>query len=120
MTKSATVRCAWCGERFLVPAGPGRRPKYCRRSHRQRAYESRRIAAERGLAQDEVLLTLNDWTQTRDALYIAEAAARDAENDLTDQPTRAEMVGIIRSLVRAIDNAAGAHTEPKAIGDLES
>jgi hypothetical protein len=119
MTKRPTVRCAWCGERFAISAGPGRRPRYCRRSHRQRAYESRRIAAERGLAKDEVLLTMDNWRQARDALYIAEAAARDAENDLADDPTTSELLEIIRGLVQAIDAAAAVHAEPKAIGELE-
>lgn len=63
---------------------------------------------------------MDNWTRTRDALYIAEAAARDAENDLGENPTKAEMIEIIRSLVQAIDAAAGVHAEPKAIGDLES
>lgn len=120
MTKSIKRRCAWCGGSFAVAAGPGRPPKYCRRSHRQRAYESKRIAAERGLAEDEVLLTMDNWTRVRDALYIAEAAARDAENDLGDEPTTAELVAIVHSLVRAIDVAAGVHSEPKAIGDLDA
>lgn len=34
--------CKWCGETFTVPSGPGPTPKYCRPSHRQRAYEARR------------------------------------------------------------------------------
>jgi hypothetical protein len=72
------------------------------------------------LAQDEVLLTVDNWTQTRDALYIAETVARDAENDLAANPTKAEMLEIIRNLVQAIDAAAGVHAEPKAIGDLDS
>jgi hypothetical protein len=67
-----------------------------------------------------VLLTMDNWRHVRDALYIAEAAARDAENDLADDPTKAEMHVIIRSLVHAIDAAAGVHAEPKAIGDLDS
>lgn len=119
MTKTSKLRCAWCGGRFAVTKGPGRPPKYCRRSHRQRAYESRRIADERGLSADEVLLTLDSWTRVRDALYVAEAAARDAENDLDDDPTATELISIIRTLVRAIDDAASIHAEPKAIGELE-
>jgi hypothetical protein len=47
VTKSSRrVACEWCGRPFEPP--PGRRgpaPRYCSRSHRQRAYEARRLAA---------------------------------------------------------------------------
>jgi hypothetical protein len=36
------LRCAWCGKEFRRPTTIGRTPKYCRRSHRQRAVEGRR------------------------------------------------------------------------------
>jgi len=35
--------CAWCGAPLIVKKGPGRPAKYCSRSHRQRAYESRAL-----------------------------------------------------------------------------
>jgi hypothetical protein len=38
------LRCAWCHQPFSVPARPGPAPSYCRRSHRQRAFEARRLA----------------------------------------------------------------------------
>ncbi len=41
--KRAAATCAFCGEPIEVPPGPGRRPRYCRPSHRQRAYEERRL-----------------------------------------------------------------------------
>lgn len=34
--------CAWCGDPFSVAVRPGPTPRYCRPSHRQRAYESRK------------------------------------------------------------------------------
>ena len=39
----AGARCAFCGEMFEVRSARGRVPKYCRPSHRQRAYEERRL-----------------------------------------------------------------------------
>jgi len=33
-------RCGWCRQTF-TPTGRGRKPRYCTRSHRQRAYEAR-------------------------------------------------------------------------------
>jgi len=34
--------CEWCGESFTPPVRRGPAPRYCRPSHRQRAYEARR------------------------------------------------------------------------------
>jgi hypothetical protein len=43
------LRCEWCGREFEAPHVKGPKPKFCRRSHRQRAHEERqtqrRIAA---------------------------------------------------------------------------
>jgi hypothetical protein len=39
--------CEWCGDEFDPPDAPrGRRRKYCRPAHRQRAYEVRRTLRE--------------------------------------------------------------------------
>ena len=40
-TVLGVTKCLWCGT-DLAYAGNGRRPKFCRHSHRQRAYESRK------------------------------------------------------------------------------
>jgi hypothetical protein len=37
-----TANCLWCGAEFQV-SGSGRPRKFCIRSHRQRAYESRKF-----------------------------------------------------------------------------
>jgi hypothetical protein len=37
--------CEWCGERFARPSLKGPMPRFCSQSHRQRAYEQRRLAA---------------------------------------------------------------------------
>jgi predicted ATPase/DNA-binding SARP family transcriptional activator len=43
-----TQSCLWCGQSFAVAIRPGPRPRYCRSSHRQRAYEERRRSAQDG------------------------------------------------------------------------
>lgn len=43
--------CHWCGRSFNAPVRAGPRPRYCCRSHRQRAYEARRKAASGGGGQ---------------------------------------------------------------------
>ncbi len=44
-SKSEMATCGCCGQPFHPPAGRGPTPKYCSRSHRQRAYEARQQAA---------------------------------------------------------------------------
>jgi hypothetical protein len=34
--------CEWCGDEFIKPKGRGPVPRFCKPSHRQRAYERRR------------------------------------------------------------------------------
>ena len=116
MTQSSPIRCGWCGERFPVPGGPGRPPKYCRRSHRQRAYEARRVAQARGLASDEILVSTETWFGLRDAIYVAETAATDAELDLADARNQDDLIAIVSNLRRAIAAVVGAVGEPRAVG----
>ena len=117
MIRSTAARCAWCGQKFASPGGPGRPAKYCRRSHRQRAYESRRIAAERGLAPDEVLLTVDAWQSIRDTLYTLEAAAQDAVADAQLATSVAELRRVALDLAGTVSRAAAVSAEPRAIGE---
>ena len=39
-----TCICEWCLEEFDAPHRHGPKPKFCRPSHRQRAYEARRLS----------------------------------------------------------------------------
>lgn len=40
-----TTACEWCGEPIPTTAGTGRLPRFCKTSHRQRAYEKRKADA---------------------------------------------------------------------------
>lgn len=42
MTAGETRICEWCGKPFSAPHTRGPKPRYCRPSHRQRAFEFRR------------------------------------------------------------------------------
>lgn len=46
------LTCRWCGEAFTSAHRPGPLPRYCRASHRQRAYEARRRARESILVRE--------------------------------------------------------------------
>ena len=44
MAEQREAVCVWCGATFVAPSLRGPLPKFCRRSHRQRAYEAKRLA----------------------------------------------------------------------------
>ncbi|MCP3994666.1 MAG: hypothetical protein GY722_06340 [bacterium] len=114
----STRRCEWCGAEFRVAQGPGRPARYCRRSHRQRAYEARNLAGERGIRPDEVLLSRRTWEALRDALYQLEAASEDVAMDLmAGRPTKAEYVEALAHLTTAVRDLQEIAVEPLALGD---
>lgn len=110
-------RCEWCGEHIAKGNGPGRPRRYCRPSHRQRAYEARRLAARRGLHPDEVLVTRRTWDRLRDALYRLQAASEDVAMDvLAGRPTKQEYVEAIAHLTAAVRDLQEVAVEPVALG----
>lgn len=118
MTKPADKeRCEWCGAVFRIAAGPGRPSRYCKRSHRQRAYEARRLASDRGLAVDEVLVKRSTWTEVQDSVYTIEAAIEDAVNDLTEATSEAELRSIVSHLIDVSRQLADVDLEPRAVGN---
>jgi hypothetical protein len=118
VTVSTRKRCDWCGGEFMVPAGPGRPSLYCRRSHRQRAYEARRMAGERGIRPDEVLISRRTWEHLRDALFRLEAASEDVAMDLlSGRPTKTEYVQALAHLSSAVRDLQDIAVEPIAVGD---
>lgn len=114
MTKQA--HCDWCGDPVPASAGPGRPARFCRRSHRQRAYEARRLAERRGIGPDEVLLSRHAWERLRDALYRLEAAAQDVALDVgSGRPTRRDYAEALGHLTAAVGELQEISVEPVAI-----
>jgi hypothetical protein len=60
----------------------GRPREYCRRSCRQRDYEARRLAAERGLNEGEIIVARSKLAALQDQLWVLACAVQDAEGDL--------------------------------------
>jgi hypothetical protein len=84
VTLAEPIRCRWCGRGFEPTAGPGRPRQYCKRSCRQRDYEARRRGAERGLDEDELIITRAELNELRDRLFVLSETVKDVEADLTD------------------------------------
>ncbi|MGQ0848452.1 MAG: hypothetical protein ACT4OP_04940 [Actinomycetota bacterium] len=116
MTLSSLSRCLWCGRQFRRTPGPGRPPLYCRRSHRQRAFEARHLAARHGLSSDDVLLSRSTLSQLADAIYVLEAAMEDIDNDLAEAGNTGSHQAALWQLYGAAAGLRALRLEPKAVG----
>jgi hypothetical protein len=92
---------------------------YCRRSHRQRAFEARHLAATHGLGADDVLMSRSTLTELRDALYRLEAAMEDVDTDLAEADNPGGLRSALWHLYGAAANLRGVRIEPKAVGEAE-
>ena len=117
MKRKRTLMCRWCGGEYLVTPGPGRPRLYCRPSHRQRAYEARRLGESRQLLPDEVIVSRRAWDALRDALYRLEAAAEDVAVDLqSGAPTKTDYVHALAHLTQAVRQLQDVSVDPVALG----
>jgi len=113
--KPEIAHCAWCGRAFAVSGGQGRRPLYCRRSHRQRAFEARCLAARMGLESGEALVNAEGLCRLRDRLYVLESALDDVEDDLRGKPGAEEYKRAFQHLYAAAAQLRDVCVEPRAI-----
>ncbi|HVX22887.1 MAG TPA: hypothetical protein VHB02_16205 [Acidimicrobiales bacterium] len=116
MTKEEEPRrCGYC-RRPLPPVGrTGRPARYCRRAHRQRAYEARRRAERAQLPPDQVVVAQADLDRLHDRLYALEAAVDDVAADLADagpRPSAADYRAALDHLRRAADDLRGTVVDP--------
>ena len=102
-------RCRWCGRPYEQTAGAGRPRQYCKRSCRQRDYESRRRAAELGLGDDELIITRTELNELRDRMYVLAETLKDVEQDLTDDEADDERRHL-NTLIYAVKQAVGGST----------
>lgn len=109
-------RCHWCGRRFNQSPGPGRPRKYCRPSHRQRAYEARALARTHSLSQDQVLMSTERMDAIRDLLFRIEAAMDDVDTDLGSDDSVAGTRQALWHLYRACAEVRTISLEPLARG----
>lgn len=92
--------CEWCDAPFSRPSDMGPSPKFCSASHRQRAYEVRRIE---GL--------VSDLTAERDRLRAVVDAARaymesiDSTDPTITRQYRQECMAEVRRALRVLDES---------------
>jgi len=113
--KAEIAHCAWCGRAFAVSGGLGRRARYCRRSHRQRAFEARCLAARMGLDSGEALVDAEALCRLRDRLYVLETALDDVEGDLRGKATAEEYKRAFQHLYAAAAQLRDSCVEPRAV-----
>lgn len=82
-------------------AATGRPRRYCRRSCRQRDYESRRRAAELGLGESELVMARGELEDLKDKLYVLETAIEDVEHDLAESDAPADVRAALDWLLTA-------------------
>lgn len=99
-----SAACAWCG-REVVTEGPGRTRKYCRRSCRQRAYESRTALAGTSLPPNSVVLTAEEAESVGERMFEVRCAAEDVRTAIAEGASTGELAELAERLV-AIARAA--------------
>ena len=81
VTVTNSASCDWCGDPLV--ANPSGRPRrYCRRSHRQRAYEARLLAERMGLDPGDALVPVDLVRRAREGIRALSRAIRDVERGL--------------------------------------
>lgn len=109
-----TPICTWCGGAIIPSSGRGRPRRYCRDSHRQRAYEARLAARSRNLSPDEVVITRHGWEAIRLALAQLKDVSADLAADLSaGRPPTGDYAHAVGGLSAAIAQLQEA-SEPRA------
>ena len=94
--------------------GRGRPRLFCRPACRQAAYRARRLAADHGLADDEVIVREGALEALADAQYALTAALEDVEVDLADSSGVEDVLAALEHLVEACGPLAGLQVRPVA------
>ena len=112
MTKRALVlRCGYCHRPLPESARPGRPAEYCKRSHRQRAYEARRRAQRAGLADGLVIVGESELERLHDRLWALEAALDDVDVGLGEDRSPVAVWEAFERLYAAADRLRGTAVE---------
>ena len=94
------ARCRWC-RRVLPPHRRGRPRVFCSQACRQWDWVGRQRARELQLNEDELIVAKAELDRLHDELYVLACAVDDAERDLADARTPAELRRILDWLLEA-------------------
>ncbi|GAA4384408.1 hypothetical protein GCM10023147_04830 [Tsukamurella soli] len=83
----------------MVTEGPGRTRKYCKRSCRQRAYESRAALAGTTVPADAVVLSAQEAESLTERMFELRCAAEDVQTAVGEGATTAELAVLCARLV---------------------
>ncbi len=107
-------RCRWCRRPFDRKPGPGRPQEFCKRSCRQRDYESRLKAQEHGLDEADLILARSVIDTLRDDIYVLQCAIEDVDRDLaasdSKQDVREALKWILDAARPLVENAINLGT----------
>jgi hypothetical protein len=94
--------------------GRGRPRRFCKRSCRQREFEARQRSARHGVDEHELIVARRDVDRLHDEIYVLSCAVSDAESDLRDAETAADLRLIVASLLAAARDvsALSDHSPP--------
>lgn len=99
----------------MVQGATGRPRRYCRDSHRQRAYEARRLGWRMGLDSGEAIVSSQALEELGDRLTILEAALEDVEQDLRGVDTSEAYREAFRHLYAAAAGLRGRRLRARAL-----
>lgn len=96
-----SVVCGWCRRPVTPTEGRGRPRRFCKRSCRQRDFEARQRSARHGVDENELIVARRDFDRLHDEIFVLACAVADAEADLRDAESSADLRLIITSLLAA-------------------
>jgi len=108
----AVARCRYCRRPLPRASKVGRPRTYCKRSHRQRAYEARRRADSLQVPEGQLLVSQAQLDRLHDRLYALEAALDDVDADLAERARESDYRSALRHLYAAADDLRGFVVEP--------
>jgi hypothetical protein len=89
----------------VTQVGRGRPRVFCKRSCRQRDFESRQKAAEHGLDEAQLIVARSSLNDLRDTIYVLQCALEDVQKDFPSGFAGAD-AGELREALRWVVDAA--------------
>jgi endogenous inhibitor of DNA gyrase (YacG/DUF329 family) len=98
-------QCRWC-RRPVVQPQKGRRREFCKRSCRQRDFESRQKVREHGLDEEQIIVARSSLNEMQDLIYVLKCSVEDIQRDHPsgfDQATDVEIRDALRWVLIAVE-----------------